>query len=528
MTASGAPMIPSYPARGFRGAVATADQHATQAGISMIDRGGNAVDAAIAANAAMTVVGPHQCGIGGDLFALVVAGGEVFALNASGRSGAGADAVALRAAGVTTIGHRHDVNAVTIPGCVDGWVALHERFGSLPLADILAPAIGLAVSGFPASPLLAASVKRLDGVGREQLAAVADQASRVDARVRLPGVARTLGSIAAEGRAGLYHGEFGDGLMHIGGGLFSAADLAVSQADWVDPLTTDVFGISLSTIPPNSQGYLILAAARLAAAVGVPADPDDPQWAHLLVECAVAAGRDRPELLSDRADGNELLSAIDDRITEIDLTRASRTRAPATDGDTTYLCTADGDGMAVSLIQSNASGFGSWIAEPNTGIGLHNRGIGFSLESGHPAEYTPGRRPPHTLAPAVAMREGRLAAVFGTMGGDAQPQILLQIAARLFEHGQRPDVAISAGRWALKAAGTGFDTWTGDGGPVVAVEGNAPIAWPDSLAQLGHRVVSDVAFSSAFGHAHAITMDDAGCLHAAADPRTVVGSAAAI
>ncbi|HUF99693.1 MAG TPA: gamma-glutamyltransferase [Ilumatobacter sp.] len=528
MTAKSAPMVPSYPARGFRGAVATADQLATQAGISMIQRGGNAVDAAIAANAAMAVVGPHLCGIGGDLFALVVADGEVFALNATGRAGSGADAAALRAAGATVIGHRHDMNAVTIPGCVDGWVALHERFGSLPLAELLAPAIELATTGFAASPLLAASVRGLDAVGREQLAAVADQASRSAAHVRLPGVARTLGSIADEGRAGLYHGEFGAGLLDIGAGLFTEADLAGSQADWVEPLTTDVFGVSLSTIPPNSQGYLILGAARLAAALGVPSDPDDPQWAHLLVECAGAAGRDRPEVLSDRADGLALLAAIDRRVEEIDPVRASRTGAPASDGDTTYLCTADATGMAVSLIQSNASGFGSWVAEPNTGIGLHNRGIGFSLVEGHPAEYGPGRRPPHTLAPAVAMREGRLAAVFGTMGGDAQPQILLQIAIRLFEHSQRPDVAISAGRWALKAAGTGFDTWTASGGMRVSLEGNVASGWSAGLTERGHTVAEDVPFSSAFGHAHAIVVDDSGCFHAAADPRTVVGSAAAL
>jgi gamma-glutamyltranspeptidase/glutathione hydrolase len=528
VTAVNAPMVPAYPVRGYHGAVATADQLATQAGLQMLQRGGNAVDAAIAANAAMAVVGPHLCGIGGDLFALVVVGGDVFALNASGRAGSGADAAAIRRTGATEIGHRHDINSVTIPGCVDGWQALHDRFGSMPLTEILAPAVELASSGFPASPLLAASVSGLDGAGRAQLGAITDQSPAPGSRMVLPGVARTLSAVASQGRSGLYEGEFGRGLMAIGSGLYTADDLSRSQADWVQPLTTQVFGVTLSTIPPNSQGYLILAAARLAAVAGLPHDPDDPQWAHILVECAVAAGFDRPDVLSDLADGAALLRQIDLRIGDVDAHRASRTAAPVSPGDTTYLCTADGNGMGVSLIQSNASGFGSWIAEPNTGIGLHNRGIGFTLAAGHPAELAPGRRPPHTLAPAAAVRDGKLAAVFGTMGGDAQPQILLQVAARLFVHGQRPDEAIAAGRWALKAAGTGFDTWTADGGPLVSLEGHVADGWATGLEQRGHRIAHEGAFSSAFGHAHAITVDDHGCLHAAADPRTVVGSAAAL
>ena len=528
MTAVNAPLVPTYPVRGFRGAVATADQLATQAGLSMLQRGGNAVDAAIAANAAMAVVGPHLCGIGGDLLALVVVDGEVFALNASGRAGSGADATALRRAGATEIGHRHDINSVTVPGCVDGWQALHDRFASLPLAELLAPAIELASSGFPASPLLAASVTGLDAVGRTQLSAIADQSPAAGSRIVLPGVARTLAAIASAGRSGLYEGEFGRGLIALGAGLYTTDDLARSQADWVEPLTTNVFGVTMSTIPPNSQGYLILAAARLASLAGLPDDPGDPQWAHILIECAAVAGYDRPDVLSDQADGEELLDQIDQRSGEIDPNHASRTSAPASDGDTTYLCTADGNGMAVSLIQSNASGFGSWIAEPNTGIGLHNRGIGFTLAEGHPGELSPRRRPPHTLAPAAAVRDGKLAAVFGTMGGDAQPQILLQVAARLFVHGQRPDEAVAAGRWALKAAGTGFDTWTADDGPLVSLEGHVAQGWAPGLRQRGHRIVQEAAFSSAFGHAHAITVDEHGCLHAAADPRTVVGSAAAL
>jgi gamma-glutamyltranspeptidase / glutathione hydrolase len=184
--------------------------------------------------------------------------------------------------------------------------------------------------------------------------------------------------------------------------------------------------------------------------------------------------------------------------------------------------------MAVSLIQSNASGFGSWLVEPSTGINLHNRGLGFSLEPGHPAELRPGRRPPHTLSPAIATQEGAFRAVFGTMGGDAQPQILLQLAARLFHHGQRPAQAVEAARWALRGRHTGFDTWTSDDGPLLAVEGHAPDRWPDDLAGRGHAVRRAAAYDSEFGHAHVIMADGSGGFVGAADPRARVGAVAAI
>ncbi len=523
---------PQFSATGTGGIVASADQAATEAGQEILRRGGNAVDAAIATNAAMAVVGPHLCGIGGDLLALVHADGEVFCLNASGRAGSGASADALRDEGHTAMPFRHDVRTVTVPGCIDGWVALHARFGSLPLADLLAPATALAADGFAASPLLTHSIRNVDDAGRRNLAVLADQATAPGATVRLPGVARTLAAIGSDGRAAFYEGEFGAGLRELGGGVFTADDLARPQADWVTALSTDAFGVRLHTVPPNSQGYLTLAAARLATALGLPDDPDDPRWAHVLVECAKLAGYDRLDVLAEGADGDALLAAIDGRIDRIDAERASGRSTATHDGDTTYLCTVDGAGMGVSLIQSNASGFGSWLAEPNTGINIHNRGLGFSLRPGHPAELGPGRRPPHTLSPAMATRGGaeRLAAVFGTMGGDAQPQVLLQIAARLFHHGHVPAAAIPAARWALTGGDSGFDTWSPDAaGPdaervSVNIEGHAPAAWDADLAARGHRVARVGRYDSGFGHAHAITVDVDGTRHGAADPRTVVGA----
>jgi gamma-glutamyltranspeptidase/glutathione hydrolase len=504
--------------------VASADQVATRAGDLTFARGGNAVDAAIATNAAIAVTGPHLCGMGGDLFALVHTPHGVVALNSSGRAGSGSDPDALRAEGRTQMPFRHDVRSVTVPGCVDGWLALHDRFGSLPLADLLGPAIDLAEVGFAASPLLAGAAARLDERGAAQLGELSTQATHTGAVVRRPGVARALRSIVESGRDGFYGGEFGEGFLALGDGLFSADDLATRQADWVEPLTAAAFGVDLHTIGPNAQGYLTLGGALIADGLDLPDDPDDERWAHLLIEAAKLAGFDRPDVLHEHADGDALLARIRGRAGRLDAEHASGLAAPSGPGDTTYLCTAAVDGLAVSLIQSNASGFGSWLAEPNTGINLHNRGLGFNLTPRHGAEFGPGRRPPHTLSPALATSGPDLVSVFGTMGGDAQPQILLQIAARLFRHGHSPASAINAPRWALAGPTTGFDTWTAPAGPSVELEGHAPAAW-QTLVDRGHRVSPRPPFDSGFGHAHAITLNRDGVLAGAADPRARVSAA---
>jgi len=512
--------------------VASADGLATQAGLTALARGGNAVDAAVATNAAIAITAPHLCGLGGDLFALVhEPGSRPIALNASGRAGSGADADALMAGGHAGMPLRHDIRTVTVPGCVDGWVALHGRYGRLSLSDVLAPALALAEEGFPASPLLVGSLATLDEPARVRLDDLARQATRPGALVRRRGAARALRAISDGGRRAFYEGEFGEGLLAVGSGYFTADDLARTQADWVEALALDAWGHRLWTVPPNSQGYLALAGAWIAQGLPLPDDPDDPGWAHLLIEAAVAAGHDRPDVLHEAADGPALIDPAHitprrDAISTESISIRWR-RALAQQGDTTYLCVVDGDRLAVSLIQSNAAGFGSWLVEPATGINLHNRGLGFSLEPDHPARYGPGRRPPHTLSPLLITRpDGRLAATLGTMGGDAQPQILLQLLARLFLHGQHPAAAIASGRWVLHGEATGFDTWTSAGGPGVLVEGQAPAAWDQGLRGRGHGVTRAPAFDSAFGHAHTIVVDDDGTLASAADPRARIGSAA--
>lgn len=511
--------------------VASADGLATQAGLAILAQGGNAVDAAIATNAAIAVTGPHMCGMGGDLFALVHYHGHVHCLNASGRAGSGANAEVVRRSGQSVMPFRHDIRSVTIPGCVDGWVALHERFASMPLAALLAPAIALASGGFPASPLLVDSAAKVDERARVTLQEVVDQARHTGDRVRRMGVARALSAIASGGRDAHYLGEFGDGLRRLGrqdkgADWFSEADMKKPQAQWVTPLRAAAWGVDLWTVPPNSQGYLTLASAALAAQLDLPDNPDDEHWAHLLIEAAKVAGHDRPAVLHDSADGEALLASIAGRSSLLNQTHAGSWPMSSRAGDTTYLCTTDASGMGVSLIQSNAAGFGSWLVEPNTQINLHNRGLGFNLIPGHPAELTPRKRPPHTLSPALATHAGELAAVFGTMGGDAQPQILLQLATRLFHHGQSPAIAMNAARWGLSGPETGFDTWTAPAGPIVEIEGHAPPAWTTGLRARGHTTVACDAYSSAFGHAQIIMRDSFGFWAGASDPRAVVGTVA--
>jgi gamma-glutamyltranspeptidase/glutathione hydrolase len=499
--------------------VCSIDHLASSAGISMLDRGGSAADAAIATNAVLTVTSPDMCGLGGDLFALVH-DGAVTALNASGRAGSGADAARLRAEGHRRMPLERDIRSVTVPGCVDGWLALHARYGRLPLSDLLEPAIRLARDGFPASPLLATTVPlaaRQPGGG--DFASVRGPGDRVCR----PGVARTLRAIGEGGRDAFYLGEFGEGLIEMGGGEYTAGDLAGPHADWADPLRIRAFGHDIWSTPPNSQGYLLLMSLGILDGLDLPGSPDHAAWAHLLAETARVAGHDRLAVLHEDA-GDLLTEAeITRRRALIDPAGRVRVRGLAGAGDTTYLCAVDGDGMGVSLIQSNASIFGSRLFEPRTGIGLHNRGIGFSLEPGHPAGYGPGRRPPHTLAPALITRPGGgLRSVVGTMGGDAQPQILLQVITRLLRYGQGPGQAIAAPRWKLGLGGTGFGTWDSPDDTVIDVEEGAP--WSNGLAALGHPV-SPRPYDHEFGHAHLIDVGPDGMLAGAADPRSLVGAA---
>lgn len=504
------------------GAVCSVDHHASTAGVTMLRAGGNAVDAAIATSAALAVTTQHMCGLGGDLFALVHHGDATpDCLNSSGRAGSGADPAGLRAEGATTMPFRGDIRSVPVPGCVDGWLALHERHGRLPFADVLAPAITLAAEGFEVPAHLARSATRVADVpGAEDYAGlVAGQ------RLVRAAVADGLRTIVEEGRDGWYLGRFGQGLIDLGDGLFSRADLERNQADWVDPIGLELWGHQAWTVPPNSQGYLSLLAAGILQGIDL-GEPESAAWAHLHVEAARLAGHDRPDVLSDTADGNELIGP--DRIAErralLDPDQAATVGGTYGDGGTIYLCATDRDGMGVSLIQSNASGFGAHIVVPGTGVFLHNRGLGFNLVDGHPAEFGPGRRPPHTLSPALVTNpDGSLRTVLGTMGGDAQPQIVLQMLSRLLHAGATPGDVIARPRWVLEARESdGFNTWdVGDDVIVIAEPEGAD--WLDGLRSRGHDAVAQPVNA---GHAHLIDIDADGVHHGAAETR--IDTAAAL
>jgi gamma-glutamyltranspeptidase / glutathione hydrolase len=523
------PFVPLATRRAPTGMVCSVDALASEAGVAVLRAGGSAADAAVATSAVLAVTTQHLCGMGGDLFALVHSRtGAPAVLNASGRAGSGADPERLRAEGATAMPPLFDVRSVPVPGCVDGWLALHGRFGRLPLVDVLAPAIGYAEDGFPVSGLLADMVPLV-----ADLPEAADYTGpgpvRAGTIIRRPGLARSLRAIAERGRDGWYGGEFGERLLAVGQGEWAPEDLERPLADWVPPLGLRVWGHDVWTVPPNSQGYLTLAGASIAEDLGLPADPVDPAWAHLLVEAARAAGHDRLEVLSEDADGEALVAPdrLAARRAAVTPDRPARWSDEAyVAGDTIHLAVVDGERTGVSLIQSNAAGWGAHVVVPGVRVFLHNRGIGFSLVPGHPAEYRPGRRPPSTLSPALVTRpDGSLHTVLGTMGGDSQPQILLQLLARLLEAGQTPIQAVAAGRFVLTGRAGGFATWDDRGDVRVDVEGQAPADWAEGLGARGHRVQGFPAFDHHFGHAHVITVADAH-LAGATDPRPRTGLAA--
>jgi len=509
--------------------VCTVDHLASVAAITMLGRGGSAADAAVAASAVQAVTTQHMCGMGGDLWALVhIDGSPPRSLNAAGRAGSGITADSLRAEGHTEMPFKGNIASTSVPGCVDGWLALHEAHGRLDLGTVLAPAIDAAANGFPAAPQLAMSIPAVAGVHGNDDFFPQGTAARAGQIITRPGLARSLEAIVAAGRDGWYGGEFGEGLVRVGGGVFTEADLVESQAEWVAPVGVEAWGHKLWTVPPPSQGYLAPAAAGVLQHHDVPDDPQDPLWGHLLIEAAKQVAVDRIARLHDAADGPSLLASDDlaRRAANISLDQAAALGGPATGGGTIYMCVVDSDRMAVSLMQSNASGFGTHLTIPEIGVFLHNRAAGFSLTPGHPAEFAPGRKPPSTLSPALITNAGagdRFRTTIGAMGGDGQPQVVLQMAARLLHNRQRVGETITMPRFTLTVPeASGFNTWTRPEDLVVALEAGS--GWGESLTQKGHRIEECQWGLGLFGHAHLIDADDT-TLAGAADPRAWTGAA---
>ena len=492
--------------------VVTPHYLASQAGIGIIEQGGSAVDAAIAADAVLAVVAPDTCGPGGDLFAIIHRPGDEqpAVLNASGRAGSRVSAAELRERGLTRIPMRSRWS-ITVPGCVDGWEELVARYARLGLGTDLAPAIGLAREGFPASTELSASLGRLENLIASQGSAAplypnGRSPAPGDSMTR-PDLAETLQSIADDGRDAFYLGAVGDGIIEATGALITRHDLERRQTEWVEPASIDVFGSTAWTVPPNSQGWLTLATLRIFEMLDPPADPDDPAFHHTLIEAYRAVAWERADTVCDPSTAPIPVAALLDegrlaeRAATIDPGRARRwpvqTSAP---GGTAYLTVRDRDGMAVSFIQSNFWGIGSGRSAGATGVWLHNRGAGFELRPGHPNELVPGRRPLHTLSPTLWTRDGVARLILGTRGGDQQPQLLAQMAATMLYAGASPGTAQRQPRWFI-------DDFASDELPAIRYEPRFPPSTIEGLTGRGHDLHPADAWETGWGPVSTITID---------------------
>lgn len=515
--------------RSAREPVVVSPHHlASAAALAIIQSGGNAIDAAIAGNAVQGVVAPETCGIGGDLFAMIHEPGREAprTLNASGRAGSGTTANDLRAQH-GDLPLRHPAT-ITTPGCVDGWIELSTSLGRLPLRTALRPAIGLAANGFPISHELAEALVRLvDLIGREASAApfYTEAAPRAAGElITRPRLAETLEGIALGDRDAFYRGEVAAAIIDATDRIVTAEDLERNNADWVDPIAIDLFGHRAWTTPPNTQGYITLAAAWIFQALDAPRDPADPAFVHASIEAYRSVAWERDDLVSDPATtpiaARALLdpSRLASHLRSISTERANPYRQPRpSPGGTAYMCVRDGEGMGVSLIQSNFFGIGSGRSAGDTGVFLHNRGAGFNLVPGHPNEYSPGRRPLHTLSPTLWTRDGTLSMLLGTRGGQYQPQLLLQMLASMFHGGMSPAEAQHAPRWKVEG-------WQSGRKPKVVVEARTPDGTVADLRRRGHEVEIARDWESGWGPVSVITESD-GLVLGAADPRVSTSAA---
>jgi gamma-glutamyltranspeptidase/glutathione hydrolase len=534
-------------ARGSRHAVVAPHHLATAAGLGILNAGGTAVDAAIATNAVLAVVMPEACGLGGDAFWLIwdAASQRQLALNGSGRSAVAADALSLRARGLRMMPSRGPLS-ITVPGAVRSWGDAHASFGRSSRSEILAPAIELALAGFPAwdgfieAVEAAAPLVRAEMGPRSGWAAVhrpAGRPWRPGERVRFPALASSIERLAAAGFDDLYEGELAERVavgLAAAGSPIRADDLRAHTSTWGEPIWTDYRGTRVTTHPPNSQGLVALEILNILErfeppAAGAFADGRgaDARWIHLGVEAAKLAMADRDEHLTDpdatdvpvgRLIGKDRAATLAARIDPRRAAPAPPARGPR-GGGTIYLATVDGEGNAVSLIESNYGGFGSWVTDPATGIGFHNRGSYFSLDEGHPNVLAPRKRTLHTLMPGMLFRAGSPWVVAGSMGGDAQPQIHAQVVSALVDGGADVATAVAGPRWFVEPAEHFAPPLD------LRAEPRFREGVVAQLAGMGHPVTETAPFDPLLGHCHAIELVDGGpatggTLAAATDPRS--------
>jgi len=473
---------------GTRAALAASHPLAVAAGVEVLERGGNAVDAAIAMAAALTVLEPTANGIGGDLFAIVERQGQLFGLNASGKSPR--RLVPIPADRIPPFGWA----AVTVPGVVSGWAALWRRFGRLPFAEVLVPAVRYAREGHPVAPEVARAWRRAERVylaledpvfdAFKQVFFPGGRAPQAGEVFRSENHAQTLEAIAESEGEAFYRGELAEQIVAFAartGGTLSLEDLAEHVPLWVEPVSVAYRGARVYELPPNGQGVVALLALKALEAFDLSTYPAEGAL-HLAIEATKAAFAQAfarvadPELYPEAA--RALLSEETVRTVRAAVGQeAGPWPAPAlVPGGTVYLAAAD-RALSVSLIQSNYQGFGSGVLVPGTGIALQNRGLGFVLAPGHPNARAPGRRPYHTIIPGFLELPGGYRGPFGLMGGFMQPQGHLQLLLRMVEEGQNPQAALDAPRWQLAFSGQTLLLEPGFGADLAR-----------SLGDRGHRV----------------------------------------
>ena len=521
-------LISTGPTDGSSGIVVSPHHIASQAGVDVLTEGGNAVDAAIAVNAVLGVVMPDTCGPGGDLFALIHSPGDgsPTALNASGRAGSGVTGDLMRDSGLGEIPPRSPWS-ITVPGCVDGWEALADKYGTLPLAQLLDPAIGCARHGFPVSDELASALARLQRLIGDQPSSKPffpeGRAAAAGSTIKRQRFGDTLEAIAEGGRAGFYEGQVAEGMIEASEGAITREDLARRQAEWISPIAKRIFGRSAWTVPPNSQGYLTLATLWIFENLDPPDDPNDPLYQHLLIEAYRSVAWEREDTAVDQdhmpMTADQLLA--DDRLAEraasIDPEHAGRwpmpRRVPA---GTAFMTVRDKSGMGISLIQSNFQGIGSGRSAGSTGVFLHNRGAGFNLIPGHPNEYAPTKRPLHTLSPTLWTSASDLDLLLGTRGGDHQPQFLAQYGASFYHAGNCSDDSQLLPRWSMKQPQPGTDS-------VVSFESRLAPSTVQGLIDRGHTLELAGTHEQGWGPVSAIDTGDE--MKGSADPRITTSAA---
>lgn len=505
------------------GMAATSQPLATQVAIDILKNGGSAVDAAIAANAALGLMEPTGCGIGGDLFAIVwdAKTQKLYGLNASGRSPQSLSLEYFKEKGMTSI-PAYGPLPVSVPGAVDGWFELHKKFGSLPMSDILAPAIEYANEGFPVSELIAYYIGRTARgfKNRPNFADTYMPGGKAPAKGDVfanPRLAKTLQMIADGGREAFYKGEIArkiDEHMKSIGGFLSYEDLAAHQSEWVEPVSTNYRGYDVWELPPNGQGIAALQMLNIMEPYDITAMGfGSAEYLHLLAEAKKIAYEDRAKFYADMA-FNEipvewLISKeyAKERMELFNPARAGRSfpAGKLKDGDTIYLTTADKDGNMVSFIQSNFRGMGSGVVPGDLGFMLQDRGQLFSLEEGHFNVYEPSKRPFHTIIPAFVTKDGKPFMSFGVMGGGMQPQGHVQILVNIIDFGMNLQEAGDAPRLRHDGSSQPTDEKMTDGG-ILNLESGFDYQTIRALERMGHKV----NFSAGgYGGYQAIMWDDA-------------------